>query len=76
MTVSKIPTSLKLSMEVENGVNALGAAQTKSSSIGDVRLDAEDEKCYAVAEAVGTLMSHPIVNVYVTEKAALENAGE
>lgn len=76
MTVSKNPTSYKLSLEVENGVNSLGAAQTKSTSIGSVRLDAEDAKCYAVAEAIGELMSHAIVNVYVTEKAALENAGE
>ena len=32
MTVSKNPTSLKLSMDVENGTNALGAMQTKSTS--------------------------------------------
>ena len=31
MTVSKNPTSLKLSMDVENGTNALGAMQTKST---------------------------------------------
>nr|WP_287056229.1 hypothetical protein [Phascolarctobacterium sp.] len=30
MTVSKNPTSLKLSMDVENGTNALGAMQTKA----------------------------------------------
>ena len=69
MTVSKNPTSYKLSLEVENGVNAIGAMQTKSASLGSVRLEAE-------AEAVGDLMKHEIVNVYVTEKAALENAGE
>ena len=32
MTVSKNPTSLKLSMDVENGTNALGAMQTKPLS--------------------------------------------
>ena len=37
MTVSKNPTSLKLSMDVENGTNALGAMQTKSTSVGSVR---------------------------------------
>lgn len=31
MTVSKNPTSYKLSLEVENGVNAIGAMQTKSA---------------------------------------------
>ena len=48
MTVSKNPTSLKLSMDVENGTNALGAMQTKSTSVGSVRLDAEAAKCLAV----------------------------
>ena len=66
MTVSKNPTSLKLSMDVENGTNALGAMQTKSTSVGSVRLDAEAAKCLAVTEA--------IVNVYVTEKAELDKA--
>ena len=74
MPVSKNPTSLKLSMEVENGTNSLGAMQTKSTSVGSVRLDAEADKCLAVTEAIGTLMSHEIVNVYVTEKAELDKA--
>ena len=73
MTVSKNPTSLKLSMDVENGTNALGAMQTKSTSVGSVRLAAAD-KCLAVAEAIGELMSHAVVNVYVTEKAELDKA--
>ena len=64
MTVSKNPTSLKLSMDVENGTNTLGAMQTKSTSVGSVRLDA----------AIGELMSHAVVNVYVTEKAELDKA--
>lgn len=74
MTVSKNPTSYRLSLEVTDGVDALGAAQTKSSSVGDVRLDAENDKCFAVAEAIGTLMSNDIVNVYVTEKSELAQA--
>ena len=73
MTVSKNPTSLKLSMD-ENGTNALGAMQTKSTSVGSVRLDAEAAKCLAVTEAIGELMSHAVVNVYVTEKAELDKA--
>ena len=63
MTVSKNPTSLKLSMDVENGTNALGSMQTKSTSVGNVRLDADAAKCLAVAEAIGELMSHAVVNV-------------
>ena len=71
MTVSKNPTSYKLSLEVANGVDALGAAKTKSDLIGDVRLGAADDKCYAVAEAIGELMTNTIVGVCVTEKAEL-----
>lgn len=74
MTTSKLPTSYKLSLSVENGVSAIGAAQTKTVSIGSVRLDAENDKCYAVAAAIGDLMSHAIVGVYVTEKAELASA--
>ena len=55
MTVSKNPTSLKLSMDVENGTNALGAMQTKSTSVGSVRLDAEAAKCLAVPKPSANL---------------------
>ncbi|WP_307746062.1 hypothetical protein [uncultured Phascolarctobacterium sp.] len=48
--------------------------QTKSTSVGSVRLDADAAKCLAVAEAIGELMSHDVVNVYVTEKAELDKA--
>ena len=71
---TKTATSYKLSLAVENGVNALGAAQVKSVSIGSVKLDAEDDKCLAVANAMSELMSHEVVNVYVTEKAELAQA--
>ena len=73
-TTTKTATSYKLSLAIENGVNALGAAQVKSGSIGSVKLDAEDDKCLAVANALSELMSHAVVNVYVTEKAELAQA--
>ena len=43
-TTTKTATSYKLSLGVENGVNALGAAQVKSESVGSVKLDAADDK--------------------------------
>ena len=43
-TTTKTATSYKLSLGVENGVNALGAAQVKSVSVGSVKLDAADGK--------------------------------
>ncbi len=73
MSTTKTATSYKLSLGVENGVNALGAAQVKSVSVGSVKLDADD-KCLAVANAMNELMSHEVVNVYVTEKAELAQA--
>ena len=64
MSTTKTATSYKLSLGVENGVNALGAAQVKSVSVGSVKL----------ANAMNELMSHEVVNVYVTEKAELAQA--
>ena len=43
-------------------------------SVGSVKLDAADDKCLAVANAMNELMSHEVVNVYVTEKAELAQA--
>ncbi len=73
MTVSKnlLPSNF---MDVENGTNALGAMQTKSTSVGSVPPGREAAKCLAVTEAIGVLMSHAVVNVYVTEKAELDKA--
>ena len=45
MSTTKTATSYKLSLGVENGVNALGAAQVKSVSVGSVKLDAADDNC-------------------------------
>ena len=55
MSTTKTATSYKLSLGVENGVNALGAAQVKSVSVGSVKLDAADDKCLAVANAMNEL---------------------
>ena len=58
MTVSKNPTSLKLSMDVENGTNALGAMQTKSDgakktlSIADPREDVTLAEAQAAAAKI------------------------
>ena len=68
MSTTKTATSYKLSLGVENGVNTLGAAQVKSVSVGSVKLDAADDKCLAVANAMNELMSYEVVNVYVTER--------
>ena len=74
MTVSKNPTSLKLSMDVENGTNALWRHANQKHLCRQCPPDAEAAKCLAVTEAIGELMSHAVVNVYVTEKAELDKA--
>ncbi len=70
MTVSKNPTFQTMDRKRHQRP---GAMQT-STSVGSVRLDAEAAKCLAVTEAIGELMSHAVVNVYVTEKAELDKA--
>ena len=52
MSTTKTATSYKLSLGVENGVNALGAAQVKSVSVGSVKLDAADDKCLEIVHSL------------------------
>jgi len=64
-SLKKLP-SLKLSMDVENGTNTLGAMQTKSTSVGSVRLDAAAAKCPAVTEAsLLVKMSSKVFSMFV-----------
>lgn len=51
-----------------------GQRRSNPYLVGSVKLDAADDKCLAVANAMNELMSHEVVNVYVTEKAELAQA--
>lgn len=72
MTISKTITKQTLTLNVENGVDGLGATKTKAHNYSGVRPEAEPEAIMKVATALGGLISHELLGVVVTEKAELE----
>lgn len=65
MAITKTVTKQTLTLNVEDGVNSQGAAKTKGHNYAGVRPEAEP------AAALGTLISHELMGVVVTEKAEL-----
>jgi hypothetical protein len=66
MAITKTVTKQTLTLNVEDGVNSQGAAKTKGHNYAGVRPEAEP-----AAAALGTLISHELMGVVVTEKAEL-----
>lgn len=72
MAITKTVTKQTLTLNVEDGVNSQGAAKTKGHNYaGGVRPEAEPAAIMQAAAALGTLISHELMGVVVTEKAEL-----
>lgn len=70
MAITKTVTKQTLTLNVEDGVNSQGAAKTKGHNYAGVRPEAEPAAIMQAA-ALGTLISHELMGVVVTEKAEL-----
>ena len=71
MAITKTVTKQTLILNVEDGVNSQGAAKTKGHNYAGVRPEAEPAAIMQAAAAFGTLTSHELMGVVVTEKAEL-----
>ena len=71
MAITKTVTKQTLTLNVEDGVNSQGAAKTKGHNYAGVRPEAEPAAIMQAAAALGTLISHELMGVVVTEKAEL-----
>ncbi|WP_337366085.1 DUF1659 domain-containing protein [Phascolarctobacterium sp.] len=69
---SKTIVKQTLTLNVEDGVNSLGAAKMKAHNYSGVRPEAEPAAVLAAAEALGGLIGHELMGVVVTEKAELD----
>lgn len=69
MAITKTVTKQTLTLNVEDGVNSQGAAKTKGHNYAGVRPEAEPAAI--MQAALGTLISHELMGVVVTEKAEL-----
>lgn len=72
MAISKTVTKQTLTLNVEDGVNSLGAAKTKAHNYSGVRPEAAPAAIMQAAQALGGLIGHELMDVIVTEKAELE----
>lgn len=68
---SKTIVKQTLTLNVEDGVNSLGAAKTKAHNYSGVRPEAEVAAVLQAAAALGGLIGHELMGVVVTEKAEL-----
>ena len=71
MAITKTVTKQTLTLNVEDGVNSQGAAKTKGHNDAGVRPESEPAAIMQAAAALGTLISHELMGVVVTEKAEL-----
>ena len=62
---------LKITYYDEDGADVRGAAKTKGHNYAGVRPEAEPAAIMQAAAALGTLISHELMGVVVTEKAEL-----
>ena len=74
MAVNKTVVKRSLVLVFADGTDAKGNAKNKSISFGDVKVDAQPEQIMATASALSPLYKAQLVDVYVTESAALTTA--
>ena len=71
MAIEKVIARRTLSVYVVDGTNGDGSEKLKAHSFSKVKDTASDEDVYAVASALGGLMSKPVSDVTITEKSTL-----
>lgn len=73
MAVVKIPKATTLSIKVQSGVSATGAAVYKTLRFGSVKPAASDADIFAVGLALGNLQAYPIAALIREDNADLMN---
>ena len=71
MSVSAMTLNSTLVIKYQTGTSPFGAPEIRQKTFNDVRADATKEDIYAVAEALFSLVKHPIVHVYLRENSEL-----
>ena len=71
MAVNKTVVKRSLVLVFNDGTDGKGNAKTKNISFGDVKVDSQPEQIMATASALSPLYKAQLVDVYVTESAAL-----
>ena len=71
MAIEKTMAKRTMSINVKDGVNTDGTDKVKACNYGKVKAEATPENIFAVATAMGGLMSKEVVDITITEKSTL-----
>lgn len=71
VTANKMDTDLVLRIKV--GVDENGKDIIRSKRFSKVKLDAIDDDLYAVAQAIGTVLNYPIIDITRVDDNVLLN---
>ncbi|MDF2875430.1 MAG: hypothetical protein K0R22_2113 [Sporomusa sp.] len=63
MAVVKAPQSGKVVLKVQTGINATGSPVFKLRTYANVKSEAADSDIFAVAEGLGSLQQHTLVDI-------------
>ncbi|HCW54234.1 MAG TPA: hypothetical protein DG753_10975 [Clostridium sp.] len=73
MAVKKLPTSISLSIKVQNGVDSKGDAKFSSKSFSGVRAEANPDDVLAVGHAICEILEKETNGCYLSETSLLTN---
>ena len=71
MAINKNVTKQTLTLNADNGIDALGKAKVKAYNFTGIRPEATADVLLQTANAIGELMNSEVVSVVVTEKAEI-----
>ena len=71
MAISKNVTKQTLTLNADNGLDALGKTKIKAYNFSGIRPEADADALLQTANAIGELMNSEVVSVVVTEKAEI-----
>lgn len=74
MAAAKTVLSQTMSINVEDGFDGEGTAQTKAHTYSGIKKDAGADELVKAGTALGSLMENEVVNIVVTEKAEVAEA--
>ena len=74
MAINRIGSSKSLSIEVQSGTDAKGAATYAKKSFANLRNDIAEQNAYDVAEAIKVVLAEPTRSYFINTTAQLMNA--
>lgn len=74
MAVTKTADTKTFSIEVKTGVNAKGEDTFGKKSFDNVKIDAEPQNIYDVAEAIKSVLAQPTRAYFMNTRSILEEA--